>query len=76
MGASLDPDSISRLTAIEPTEAHKKGEQRMQPSRNVLSPYDEGLWCLSIKKSNDLKGSINNLLATFREGVSELEGIC
>ncbi len=25
MGANLDPDSISKLIAIKPTEAHKKG---------------------------------------------------
>lgn len=73
MGARLDPEEVSKLLGTQPTEAHKKGDARPTSSRTALAPYDEGLWCLSIAKSNDLQYAIHELTAKLTPRMASLE---
>lgn len=49
MGDELDPDWVSRVLKLKPTEAHRKGDARIAPAGRNYSPFSEGLWCLNSK---------------------------
>lgn len=44
MGPDLDPAAVSRLLGLEPTEAHRRGDQRLGKSGRRYSDFTEGLW--------------------------------
>lgn len=44
MGHDLEPEEVSRLLGLEPTESHKRGDARIGRSGRHYSDYSEGLW--------------------------------
>jgi hypothetical protein len=53
MGRVLDPDALSRILRIEPSEAHRKGDARPASAGRDYAPFSEGLWCLNSELSED-----------------------
>ncbi|MBI5624071.1 MAG: DUF4279 domain-containing protein [Elusimicrobia bacterium] len=53
MGAELDPDAVSRILKLQPSEAHRKGDARPASTARKYAPFNEGLWCLSSELSED-----------------------
>lgn len=44
MGPDLEPEVVSQLLGLEPTEAHRRGDPRVGKSGRRYSDFAEGLW--------------------------------
>ncbi len=52
VGRDLDPETITRLTGLEPTTAARTGDPR--PNRKGGASYDEGVWCYEVTSSDEV----------------------
>ncbi|MEW6251096.1 MAG: DUF4279 domain-containing protein [Planctomycetota bacterium] len=72
MGGSLDPQAVTRMLGIEPSNAHRRGD----PGRGRRSPpYREGLWSLRapLDQTAPLEEHLNWLLDRLEGKRSEIE---
>lgn len=82
IGDGLDPNEITKLLNIEPSEAHKKGDENVKKSKSgklmVFSPFDTGLWAYSSceDKEVSLESHIKCLLTVFEPSWEKLKDIC
>lgn len=61
----LDPVMLTALFNVEPTQSHKRGDQRFGKGGRVYSPYSKGSWILDSEshvKSKDVNAHIQWLL--------------
>ena len=68
-GDDLEPDEITAVLGIQPTESHRRGDIRRTRSGRAIGEWREGAW-LYKEKSDDVE-SIEEALASFVQKLSE-----
>lgn len=68
-GDGLEPDEITAILGIQPTESHRRGDIRRTRSGRAIGEWREGAW-LYKEKSDDVE-SIEEALASFVRRLSE-----
>lgn len=64
MGASLEPDDVSKLLGLTADQAHRRGDPRKNKAHgSQCAPYSEGIWLLrSTETSPDVEAHIAELI--------------
>ncbi len=76
IGANLDPDKVTRVTALTPDEAHRRGDPKRRGD-----PWREGLWSMCsapplAEGGNHLEDHLRWLLDRLEPHASALRSMC
>jgi hypothetical protein len=55
-GERCNPDEITKLTGLQPSLAHRTGDDRVSGGR-VINQYREGIWCLDSDPAISVSGT-------------------
>ncbi|HEX6903867.1 MAG TPA: DUF4279 domain-containing protein [Thermoanaerobaculia bacterium] len=77
MGTDLDPDLVSQILGMEPSQSHKKGDPNIGKSGRRYSDFSEGLWALSLqsKEANNLEERLSTIVELLRDREKELKSL-
>jgi hypothetical protein len=76
-GDVLDPDQVTSLLGVQPSKAHRKGEERRTPT-NQKYLTKIGLWSLAAKSGGELSELLDELsrqLSGVEEPLKSLAGV-
>jgi Domain of unknown function (DUF4279) len=76
-GDALDPDAITAVTGLEPTDSHRKGDTHGTPPRRVGS-YRSGYWSIDsdLDDLDSLESHIESLLVKLEPVTAALRSVC
>jgi hypothetical protein len=75
-GEALQPDIITEILGLQPTQSQLKGDVKKLSSGNFSAPRELGMWCHTREVSSSLEFELKALLDSMEaRNLKEIDGV-